>query len=42
MHDGSNTMWYASILIAPVRNTAILVATNQGGCRGGRGRARRR
>jgi CubicO group peptidase (beta-lactamase class C family) len=30
-HDGSNTMWYASILIAPARSLAILVATNQGG-----------
>jgi CubicO group peptidase (beta-lactamase class C family) len=30
-HAGSNTMWYATILVAPVRNVAILTATNQGG-----------
>ena len=30
-HGGSNTSWYASIWIAPVRDFAILVATNQGG-----------
>jgi len=30
-HSGSNTMWYATIWIAPVRNFAMLVATNVGG-----------
>jgi len=30
-HSGSNTSWFASIWIAPVRDFAILVATNQGG-----------
>ncbi len=30
-HAGSNTMWYATILIAPVRNLVILTVTNQGG-----------
>ena len=29
-HNGSNTGWFATIWIAPVRNIAILVATNQG------------
>jgi CubicO group peptidase (beta-lactamase class C family) len=29
-HNGSNTSWYASIWLAPARNFAILVATNQG------------
>ncbi len=30
-HNGSNTSWFATIWIAPARNFAILVATNQGG-----------
>jgi CubicO group peptidase (beta-lactamase class C family) len=30
MHNGSNTTWYASIWIAPLRDFATLVATNQG------------
>jgi CubicO group peptidase (beta-lactamase class C family) len=30
-HNGSNTSWYATISIAPARDFAILVATNQGG-----------
>jgi CubicO group peptidase (beta-lactamase class C family) len=30
-HAGSNTMWFATILVAPVRDFAILTATNQGG-----------
>jgi CubicO group peptidase (beta-lactamase class C family) len=30
-HNGSNTMWYASILIVPSANFAILAATNYGG-----------
>ena len=30
-HNGSNTTWYASVWIAPARNFAILVATNQAG-----------
>jgi hypothetical protein len=29
-HNGSNTSWFATIWIAPARNFAILVATNQG------------
>jgi CubicO group peptidase (beta-lactamase class C family) len=31
MHSGSNTMWYATVWIAPQRNFATLVAINQGG-----------
>ena len=31
MHNGSNTSWYATIWIAPARDFAILIATNQGG-----------
>jgi CubicO group peptidase (beta-lactamase class C family) len=31
MHSGSNTSWYASIWIAPARDTVYLAATNQGG-----------
>jgi CubicO group peptidase (beta-lactamase class C family) len=31
VHDGSNTLWYAVIRIAPVRNVIFLAATNQGG-----------
>ncbi len=30
-HNGSNTSWYATIWLAPARNLAFLVATNQGG-----------
>ncbi|SIO42515.1 CubicO group peptidase, beta-lactamase class C family [Singulisphaera sp. GP187] len=30
-HSGSNTMWYATIWIAPKRDFAVLVATNAGG-----------
>jgi len=30
-HNGSNTWWFATIRVAPVRNFAILTATNQGG-----------
>ncbi|MDR3634120.1 MAG: serine hydrolase [Isosphaeraceae bacterium] len=30
-HAGSNTMWFATIWVAPVRNFAIAVATNAGG-----------
>jgi CubicO group peptidase (beta-lactamase class C family) len=30
-HSGSNTSWYATVWIAPVRDFAILVATNLGG-----------
>jgi CubicO group peptidase (beta-lactamase class C family) len=29
-HNGSNTSWFATIWLAPARNFAILVATNQG------------
>ena len=29
-HSGSNTMWYATIWIAPKRDFAVLVATNAG------------
>jgi CubicO group peptidase (beta-lactamase class C family) len=29
-HNGSNTSWYMTIWLAPARNFAILVATNQG------------
>lgn len=31
MHSGSNTYWYATIWLAPIRDFGILVATNQGG-----------
>ena len=30
-HGGTNTMWFASIWIAPKRDLAVVVATNQGG-----------
>lgn len=30
MHDGSNTMWYCTIVILPGRNLAVLTATNAG------------
>jgi CubicO group peptidase (beta-lactamase class C family) len=30
-HSGSNSMWFATVWIAPQRNFATLVATNQGG-----------
>ena len=30
-HTGSNTMWYATIWLAPARDFGMLVATNQGG-----------
>jgi hypothetical protein len=30
-HGGSNTAWFATIWIAPARDFAVLVATNQGG-----------
>ncbi|HLJ11527.1 MAG TPA: alpha/beta fold hydrolase, partial [Planctomycetaceae bacterium] len=33
-HSGSNTMWYATVAIAPERNLAFLVAANQGGTPG--------
>jgi CubicO group peptidase (beta-lactamase class C family) len=29
-HRGSNGMWYASVLIAPKKNLALLIATNRG------------
>ncbi len=29
-HNGSNTSWYTTIWLAPARNFATLVATNQG------------
>ena len=30
-HSGSNTMWYCVAWLAPERDFAVLVATNQGG-----------
>lgn len=30
-HSGSNTMWYATIWVAPIRGFALLSATNAGG-----------
>jgi CubicO group peptidase (beta-lactamase class C family) len=30
-HNGSNTMWYCGVWLAPARNFAILAATNLGG-----------
>lgn len=30
-HNGTNTAWYSSIWLAPARDFAILVSTNQGG-----------
>lgn len=30
-HNGSNTYWYVSVWVAPARDFATLVATNQGG-----------
>ena len=32
-HAGSNTMWYVVVWMAPLRDFAVLVATNQGGDR---------
>ena len=29
-HDGSNTMWYAFLLLVPERDLAIVMATNDG------------
>jgi CubicO group peptidase (beta-lactamase class C family) len=31
MHSGSNTMWYCTVWIAPLRGFAAFIATNQGG-----------
>ena len=31
-HNGSNTLWYADIWIAPQRNAALLAATNTADC----------
>ncbi len=36
MHAGTNTMWYAVVWMAPKRDFAVLVATNQGGDRAAR------
>lgn len=30
-HAGSNSLWYAAVVIAPSKDFAVLVATNQGG-----------
>jgi CubicO group peptidase (beta-lactamase class C family) len=30
-HNGSNAAWFATVWLAPARNFAVLVATNQGG-----------
>lgn len=30
-HSGSNTMWYATVWLAPARDFGVLVAANQGG-----------
>ncbi|MES2692097.1 MAG: serine hydrolase domain-containing protein [Verrucomicrobiota bacterium] len=30
-HDGTNTMWYCTVIVAPERNHAFLVASNLGG-----------
>jgi hypothetical protein len=30
-HSGSNTLWYATAWLAPVKNLAFAVVTNQGG-----------
>ncbi|WP_435006774.1 serine hydrolase domain-containing protein [Tundrisphaera lichenicola] len=35
-HSGSNTTWYSTIWVAPVRQIAFLVATNSGGNRASR------
>jgi hypothetical protein len=31
MHNGSNTMWYAVMWLAPNKQFAVLIATNVGG-----------
>lgn len=31
MHNGSNTMWYAVVWIAPKRGFAVMAITNLGG-----------
>jgi hypothetical protein len=36
-HNGSNTMWYCGVWLAPARNFAILAATNLGGDGGEKG-----
>ena len=36
-HAGSNTLWYVVVWIAPKRNFAVLVATNEGGDRAAKG-----
>jgi CubicO group peptidase (beta-lactamase class C family) len=36
-HNGSNTMWYSSVWIAPARNFALLAVTNIGGKKGEEG-----
>ncbi len=35
-HDGSNTVWYATVWIAPQRDMGMLAVTNAGGDRGDR------
>ena len=30
-HSGSNTLWFATVWLAPARNLAFIVATNEGG-----------
>jgi hypothetical protein len=36
MHNGSNTMWYCVVWMAPEKDFAALIATNQGGDRAAR------
>lgn len=39
VHSGSNTMWYATVWIAPERNLAMFAVTNAGGDTGAQGTA---
>jgi CubicO group peptidase (beta-lactamase class C family) len=36
-HSGSNTMWYCTVWMAPEKDFAVLVATNQGGAKASAG-----
>ena len=35
-HNGSNTLWFATVWIAPARNFAVIATANVGGERGAR------
>jgi hypothetical protein len=33
LHNGSNTLWYALLLLVPARNSVLAFATNDGAIR---------